>query len=210
MEADRISDLGYSLPELIGLSLLSIFALMFLFVGIGWFSSKKRYICPCPYSGLPLRSASDISYTSKTRVAKFLAEFPGYDNQLFKFYRSALSRETGRIFPNCVTWLGKIKVDWTFLQKRYPGYYVSWGSLSMEQQRMIREAHGSLEGFQTEFSSPTPSPKLVELQFIYAKPGPLYVDLDSKVLVGWQCVPNTNLEVLIVKKPLQSLSLPRY
>ena len=64
-----------------------------------------------------------------------------YDNSIFDFGKAAFCRETGRIFPNVVTWYGTIKVDWTFLNKRYPGNYVSWGSLSEYQQEMIRSAH---------------------------------------------------------------------
>lgn len=209
MDVGQVSK-EFSLAMLIGLSVLGIFALMFVFLWVGWFFTKKRYVCPCPYSGLPLRKATDISYTSMVKVAKFLTEFPGYDNQIFKFYWASLSRETGRIFPSSVTWYGKIKVDWNFLQKRLPGHYVSWGSLSLDQQRVIREVHGTLEGFQTEFSSPNPAPSHIEHQYAFTKPGPLYVDLETKILLGWQCVPHSNLEVLIVKKPLQSIALPQY
>ena len=33
------------------------------------------------------------------------------------------------------------------------------------------------------------------------RPGPLYVDIETKVLLGWKVVPGTDLEVLIVQKP---------
>jgi len=96
-----------------------------------------------------------------------------------------------------------VKVDWTFLQKRYPGIWVSWGSLNSDQQRAISDAHESLEGFQTEVSSPSPAPRAIEPEYAYTKPGPLYVDIQTKVLLGWKVVPGTELEVLIVQKPVR-------
>lgn len=126
-----------------------------------------------------------------------------YDNGLFDLSRAAICRTTGRIFPDSVTWHGSIRVDWNFLQKRYPGEYVSWGSLTQEQKTIIKEKHLSLEGFQTEFSSPKSSPRLIEPQYAYASPGPLYVDIRTGILLGWKCVPDTELEVLIVQKPFE-------
>lgn len=120
---------------------------------------------------------------------------------MFDFEKAALCRETGRIFPNAVSWLGIIKVDWTFLNKRYPGNYVSWGSLSDSQQEMIRSYHHSLEDFQTEISCKEPAPSKVDPESAASIPGPLYVDLDTKVLLGWKSVPLTDLEVLVVQKP---------
>jgi hypothetical protein len=92
-------------------------------------------------------------------------------------------------------------VDWNFLQKRYPGKYVSWGSLTEDQKKEVREQHVSLEGFQTEFSCPEPMPRAIEPKYAFIKPGPLYVDIDHKVLLGWKEVPGTEMEVLIVQKP---------
>ncbi len=80
---------------------------------------------------------------------------------------------------------------------------MSWGSFSNDQQRAIRDVHESLEGFQTDESSANPVPRLVERRYAYTIPGPLYVDLETKVLLGWKCVPETELEVLIVQKPIQ-------
>lgn len=164
---------------------------------------------PSPYTKLPLRNASDLSFDSKERVLRFLFEMHQYDNPLFDFEKAALCRETGRVFPNVVTWYGTIKMDWTFLKTRYPGNYVSWGSLSEYQQEMIRSAHHSLEDFQTEYSSREPAPSKIEPFYAMSSPGPLYVDLDSKILLGWKIVPLTDLEVLIVQKPRGIFELPK-
>jgi len=159
------------------------------------------------YSHLPMRRATDLSYYTAEKALRFLYNTHQYDNRIFSLKRAALCRETGRVFTDVVTWYDKIKLDWTFLQKRYPGSYVSWGSLSAEQQGIIRNAHDTLEGFQTDFSSPNPSPKAIEAKYALASPGPLYVDLNTKVLIGWKIVPDTDVEVLIVQKPKYIITL---
>ncbi len=163
----------------------------------------ERWEGESPYTKLPLRPATSLSYFAAERALIFMDSFHDYENRIFKLSKAAFCRETGRIFPDCVRWTGRIEVGWDFIVKRYPGQYVSWGSLSPAQQLVVRKAHASLLGFQTEHSSPTSSPKAVEPEYAFTIPGPLYVDFASKVLVGWQSVPETNLEVLIVQKPIR-------
>lgn len=179
--------------------LLVFFALCAAF-WIGWRYSQKGASLS-PYSGMPLRRGSDLSYYNIERVLRYIYTLQDYNNRIFLLRNSAFCRETGRIFPDCINWFDNINVDWTFLQKRYPGSFVSWGSLSKDQQDAVRDVHESLEGFQTEFSSKEPMPKAVEPEFAFLKPGPLYVDINSYVLLGWKIVPGTNLEVLIVQRP---------
>lgn len=193
---------------------VGMFALIILLVFAGlivWFIANillsKKGNPQSPYTGKPLRRGSDIPYTVAMKVLRFLYDMFEYDNRIFNIRRAAVCRETGRIFPNAVTWYGLIDVDWSFLQKRYPGKYVSWGSLSSEQQEIIAAAHDSLEGYQTAFSSPTPTPKGVEKKYAYIKPGPLYVDIETKVLLGWKCVPDTDMEVLVVQKPVNIMTI---
>lgn len=175
----------------------TFFAVLFW---IGW-RIAQRSQSVCPYTGLPLRRMTEISYFSAERVLGYLYDLHQYDNRIFKLKKAAFCRETGRVFQDCITIFDTIKLDWTFLQKRYRGNWISWGSLSKEQQDEIREFHESLDRFQTFESSPTPSPRAVEPQYAYTKPGPLYVDLDTKILLGWQVVPGTEFEVLVVQKP---------
>jgi len=157
----------------------------------------------CPYTGKPLRRGEDLPVSSRERVLKYLFDMHDYHNRLIDFKKAAFCRETGRIFSDAIISFGRISVDWSFLQKRFPGNFVSWGSLSLESKTALMEKHGSLKAFQTEFSSSRPSPKDVEEEYANEKPGPLYVDPDTGVLLGWQEVPETNLEVLIVQKPKQ-------
>jgi hypothetical protein len=186
-------------------ALFGILILVFIMVLCGlciygiWLEKQPSSLSP--YSRQPMRPGSDLSYYAAEKVLRFLYNLHQYDNRIFSLKRAAVCRETGRIFPNVVTWYNKIKIDWSFLQKRYPGNYVSWGSLTSEQQEIIRMAHDSLKGFQTDFSSPNPSPRAIEAKYALASPGPLYVDINTKVLLGWKEVPDTDLEILIVQKP---------
>lgn len=183
--------------------LLTVLILFTGFIYSIWLTRRKDSISP--YSRLPLRRASELSYDSMERVLRFLYNMHQYDNRIITFKNAAFCRETGRIFPNAITWYNKIEVDWTFLQKRHPGRYVSWGSLTEEQQEIVKSYHDTLEGFQTEFSSPIPQPSIIDAKYAFAQPGPLYVDVDTNVLLGWKVVPETDLEVLIVQNPVNTI-----
>lgn len=150
---------------------------------------------------MPLRRATDLSYYSVEKVLRYLYELREFDNRIFDLRKASFCRETQRIFQDSITWFDTISVDWNFLQKRYRGKFVSWGSLTPDQQNDIRERHESLEGFQIEKSSTNPMPKAVEPEFAFLKPGPLYVDIENDVLLGWKVVPGTEIEVLIVQRP---------
>lgn len=187
------------------LAVLAAFFLLFAAYIVAWWL-RRREVTLSPYTGMPLRRATSLSYYSMEKVLKFLYVMHQYDNRIFEIKKAALCRDTGRIFPDALTWYDVLKVDWSFIQKRYPGTYVSWGSLSEEQQNAIRALHDTLDGFQTAFSSQIPSPRLIEAKYAFEKPGPLYVDIETGVLVGWQCVPGTELEVLIVQKPIHIIT----
>lgn len=162
--------------------------------------NQKRPLSP--YTGKPLWRGEEVPLSSVTKIMKFLYyRERSYDNRVFPMKRALVCRDTGRIFPFAVSWWGEERVDWSFLQKRHPGIYISWGSLTEMQKHEIAELHGTLEGFQVEHSSKQPLPKMVEPEYAMRKPGPLYVDLETKVLLGWKCVPDTIFEVLVVQKP---------
>lgn len=130
-------------------------------------------------------------------------EHEDFYNRPFLFRKAAFSRETGRIYPDAIDWKGSIQVDWSFLLKRFPGNFVSWGSLSLEAQRLVREKHGTISGFQTECSSEKPAPRDAEKELMYLSPGPLYVDPKTGVLLGWKRVPETPFEILVVQRPIK-------
>lgn len=170
--------------------------------------SQKRALSP--YTGRPMWRGEYIPLSSVEKIMKFLYyQNRSYDNRVFPMKQALVCRDTGRIFPYTISWWGFHQLDWTFLNKRYPGIYVSWGSLTSEQQQEIKSAHKSLKGFQTEKSCPDPVPRKITPEYSFLKPGPLYVDLHTKVLIGWKCVPDTLFEVLIVQKPKPLESGPK-
>jgi hypothetical protein len=185
-----------------------ILLLMAIMLFNRWFS--RHDTCPSPYTATPLRRASTLSYSAMVKVLRYLADLRQYDNRIFLFRKASFCRETERIFQNSVTWYDAIRVDWNFLTDRYPGNWVSWGSLADGQKAEIYYAHDSLEGYQVEFSSRNPAPRQIEPEFVYMKPGPLYVDIDTKVLLGWKLIPDSDLEVLIVQKPRPKPIYPNF
>lgn len=198
--------LSTELTVLFALGIIVSFLLVFAIFWYGWWLTRRE-ASVSPYTGLPLRRATGLSFLYKEKTLRYLHDMHQYENRIFEFKKAAFCRETGRIFPNCVTWYDVIKLDWSFLQKRFPGEYVSWGSLTKEQQEALKAAHDPLTRFQTIYSSSQPSPRMIEAQYAYEKPGPLYVDIRTGTLVGWQIVPETDLEVLIVQKPLKIITV---
>jgi len=184
--------------------LFAVFLLTF-FVGLLFYAYidhlRKKTELKSPYTAAPLFSASLLPFESKKKIVRYLQRNGRFHNRPFLFSKAFVCRQTGRVFSDCANWLGIPHLNWSFIQKRCPGVFVSWGSLSEEQKSYIYSLHESLEGFQTVYSSRNPLPKNVGKEFVLQKPGPLYVDLGSGVLIGWQQIPETELEVLIVQKP---------
>lgn len=185
---------------LFGLVLFLVLAgLIFYFYHNFWRVDLKSGLSP--YTGMPVRPARELTYYTKDKIYAYLRGLAEYENRPFDFDQAALCRDTGRIFPDCATWLGGYSLDWSFLRKRYKGNFVSWGSLTEERKKEIKKMHDPLDGYQVLFSSKNPSPRHVEEDFALMKPGPLYVDPDTGVFLGWKIVPDTELEVMIVQKP---------
>jgi len=183
-----------------GSIILVVFLLLFAIFCFGvWLTRRPDSVSP--YTKKPLRRARDLNWAASEKVLRYLYEMHDYDNKIFDIKKASVCRETGRIFPDSLTWFDRIELDWTFLEKRFPGDYVSWGSLIPEQQKAILVMHGSLKGFQTENSCPNPSPRDIEPEYIGLKPGPLYVDVSTNIVLGWKCIPETSLEVMVVQKP---------
>jgi hypothetical protein len=182
-----------------------VFSLLFmaLFLALGWLLTKKPYIARSPYTGLPVRRADGLPYSTKKKVYVYLQEIHQYDNRPFTFKKALHCRETGRLFQDAIDWKGKAHLDWGFLQKRFAGTWISWGSLSDVLKEQVRNRHEDLEGFETLVSSKQPSPRAIEAKYSYNRPGPLYVDISTGILMGWKRVPDTELEVLVVQHPIR-------
>ncbi len=196
-----IETLGEGAIIILLASFLLVIGVMMFLLWIGWFSSKKRG-SQSPYSKQPMSLGVDIAPSIRRFVDEFMLSHPQPENEPFEFDTAAICQETGRIFPNAVFRGQFVRLGWDFLERRYPGRYVSWGSLDEQEQATLRMLHESLAGYQTEMSCPRALPSEVDSYYGLTKPGPLYVDRVKKVLLGWKEVPGTEFEVLIVQLPL--------
>jgi hypothetical protein len=200
VQAADIETLGKGAIALFIVAFLLVFAIMVALLWVGWWVTNRRG-SRCPYTKALMRPGEDLAFSAATRVQHFLSSMDDPANPAFELRYAAISQDTFRIYSDCVNIFGVVKLDWGFLKKHHPGHWVSWGSLSEEQQKTIKARHRTLEGFQTESSSLNPRPRDVELYFAALKPGPLYVDVSTATLLGWKIVPSTDLEVLVVQKP---------
>lgn len=188
------------------LSLIAIALMTFFFwLGYWWVNRRSSY---CPYVRQRLEPATLLSYEVVERAHEFMSHLNSEENPAFELKHASVCRETGRIFPDTVSPNGVIQVKWDFLQQRFPGRWVSWGSLNEAQQRRVRASHVTLRGYQTEASSPQASPRAIRLPYTLTKPGPLYVDLNNFNLMGWKQVPGTNFEILVVQTPKRRKQSP--
>ncbi len=197
----EIELLGREAIFLLFFSIGFIFLVFFSLLWFGWWSSHIGGSLS-PYTKKPMSLGVDVAASLQAFVDEFMLAHSQPENSPFDFKKAAICPVTGRIFPDSVMRNEIIKLDWAFLEKRYPGNYVSWGSLLPQHQAIIRLCHESLTGFQLDDSCPKPMPKDVDVFHANLKPGPLYVDLGTKVLLGWKEVPGTYYEVLIVQKPI--------
>lgn len=200
VQALDIEGLGRATIIMFVVSILIVFAIMIALLWVGWWVTSRRGSVS-PYSGQPMKFGEDLAFSAAERVNRFMNRFEDKENPAVDLRWAAICGETGRIFPSCVNRWGVVRLKWDFLRKRHPGNWVSWGSLDLVTQSDIARYHESMEGFQTQHNSPKRMPQDVDAYFANIKPGPLYVDIGTKMLMGWKCVPGTNLEVLIVQKP---------
>lgn len=182
-------------------SFFSILFVLFLLLQLNWKREFRRGDLSL-YSKQPMRLGLDVARSLAAHVNAFLVEQPSQsDNPPIDFDRAAYCPITGRIFPLSVTSGEQVVLSWDFIPKRIKGTFVSWGSLSEEERGVARLLHESLDGFQTEHSSLRPRPQDVEEEFALLSPGPLYIDRQTKIVVGWKTVPGTYFEVLVVQRP---------
>lgn len=195
-----IENIGSHVVVLLFSSLAAVLAVLIFLLWVGWRKEEIRGDT-CPYCKRPMRFGMDVAQSIVNMVNAFFVDLDPLDNPKIDFVRAAYCPETGRIFPNCVGQNDQISLSWDFLSNRCPGTYVSWGSLSEEERGILKLLHGSVEGFQTEVSSLQSRPQDGEEEFYSLAPGPLYVDRREKTLLGWQKVPGTRFEVLVLQRP---------
>lgn len=197
---DNLVQTGQSATVVTWLLLFAIALLIGAFFSFGWWLTN-RHGSRSPYTKTPLARASLLPFSSVQKVHAFLDQIHDADNPFLDLNRAVVCRETGRIFPEAINRFGVITVGWSFLRRRAPGEWISWGALRPEEQQAVFAAHGPLHGFQCKQSSAKPNPQAIDEASAWASPGPCYVDLASKRVMGWKRVPGTELEVLVVQKP---------
>lgn len=143
----------------------------------------------------------DLPFSIKRQIEEFVKSLPQPENKPFDMTKAAICRETGRIIRDCVVRGEIVRLGSRFLRDRYPGNWVSWGSLSEEKRGLIKLHHREIFGYQMEHSTKNRDPEQMEQYYAVMKPGPLYVDVTTNILLGWQIVPGTNFEVLVIKNP---------
>lgn len=180
---------------LVGVALI---LLLFLFLGFRREVVKGKR---CPYCGAILQFGSDVANSIQQHVNAYVHAFSEEDNPEIDFSKAAICPTSGYIFQECVVRNNRVTLDWSFLSKRLKGSFISWGALPEEEKGIFRLLHLSMEGYQTEKSSPTIQPDRVEEEYARLIPGPLYVDRNTKILMGWVRVPGTNFQVLIIRRP---------
>jgi len=85
---------------LLSVAIVATLAFLIFAFWFGWWMSG-RAMGVSPYTGVPLRRATDLSYYAAEQALLFLYNFQQYDNRIFKLSRAAYCRETGRIFTVC-------------------------------------------------------------------------------------------------------------
>jgi hypothetical protein len=195
----EIQSLGQQALGLLMLALIGLSAVLLGMYWFGWWATEKRGSLSI-YTKQPMMLGHDLPFSVRNRIQEFLGSLPQPDNAPFDCAKAAVCRETGRIFPDCV-YRGIVRLNWNFFNQRYPGKWVSWGSLDRRQKALVSLCHRSMDGYQVDCSCPNALPKDIFGDYIMAKPGPLYVDMGTKALLGWKIVPETYFEVPVVQFP---------
>jgi hypothetical protein len=193
--------LGQEAITLFFASIILVIMLLGGLLWLGWWVTRTRGSLS-PYTKQPMMLGVDMPHSMGRQVEEFMKSLAQPENEPFDYTKAAVCRQTGRIFPNAVKRGELIHLKWNFLDQRCKGSWVSWGSLTESQQGIIRLHHGPLDRYQTEKSCSRAAPQDIEPLYVMLRPGPLYVDVAKKILLGWQNVPGTNFEVLVVQKPI--------
>ncbi|SCA58719.1 Uncharacterized protein AB751O23_AL_00190 [Chlamydiales bacterium SCGC AB-751-O23] len=199
-DLSSFQQLGLSSMAIFWVIVLGISALIFLFSLTGWWIFNGR-IGKSPYLGGILLNGYEISFPAIEKMHQFFLKYHNADNPIFDLNKATVCKTTGRIFPDTLGFSGAKTTAWSFINKAHSGNYVSWGSLTnTEKNKFLNLLPDSIKDFQIEQSSEESNPEKASEFHQALKPGPLYVDLEQGVLVGWKCVPETVLEVLIVQQ----------
>jgi hypothetical protein len=190
VDDQQLTLVTHSSTSLFIFAMVGITALIALFFLAGWWIYNRDHQTT-PYGTGPLCRGTDLSFSALEQLHKFTLQ---EGQQPIQLEKASVCLQTGRVFPHTINRRKVIRTGWAFLPK---GEWIHWGALTDEEKTIIGETHSTLEGFQTLHAPTEPSPKRVPRAFTLVKPGPLYVNLSTKELIGWKCVPGTDLEILV-------------
>ncbi len=170
--------LGYSLLGLLAVGVLLLAAASFFY---WWIYQRKAR---SPFTGKKLLPATCILYPAAEKIALFMQA----EKQVpIDWEQATFCPDTRRIFPKSLNQLGAVALPSPYWRGVYDKpSLTAWLFLTDEQKDEMFQLHGAIKGFQLGHQK---------------RPGPLFVDLKSKTLVGWKQVPDTDIEVLIVHYP---------
>jgi hypothetical protein len=174
--------------EPVWLSVLGILGFCLVLAGVvvflHWCTHKKGQ--KSPFSGKPLDSGERILYPTVQKVISFMMSLPQPENAVIDCSKACFCRETGRIFPHAKNAFGEISLKPNYMKHYYQGALVPWYKLDVIEQ-------DELLSCQQDYA--------IFLQGGKLNSKALYADLRKKTLVGWCRVPETNMEIVVVKPP---------
>ena len=165
----------------------------FCLIALFWFGWRmtQRSHSVSPYTGIPLRRTTEISYYSAERILKYLYDLHQYDNRIFKSNRLLFAGKRGGFFKIASPGMMSSASIGISCRNGIPAT-MSPGEAYQETQDAIREAHASIW---MDFRQRNPPPLLSahdRTGICLYKTGPLYVDPETKVLLGWKKSPEPN------------------
>lgn len=175
--------------------------LLFSFWYVGWRLLWQGRKTKSPFSHYEyLMPAEQLHFTAMQYVHQFLQNHP-YSQMKVDLTSTLVCRKTGRIFSCDTKCRRTMKSAECYLMQHYSGVLVPWSTLNQEQKQNFVARHSCLKHFQLHPSGANTAFSYSDWTSADMKPGPLFVDLEAGVAVGWQCIPHTNLEIIIVQPP---------
>jgi hypothetical protein len=171
---------------------------LFLFFGGGWWIFFKKR-AKSPFSNTFLEPCEKVlSFAAIEKVFRFLNRIHDEYNERFDLKRATICLKTGRIFPNTINRFGIIKIPENYIIHYAKTPLILYASLDKKIKGFLYEKDKVLQGYQT-YTNLDSSKLEIEKSVELMKPGPLYLDPKTGFFLGWQIVPGTSLELLVVK-----------
>ena len=159
-------------------------ALILFFLGGWWLFNRTG--SKSPFTNGEMRKGIDVSYSAVQKIYAFISNFDPILNPRFDIKKAVICKQTGRIFPKSVNSFGVICIPKYYIKHYAKGSWLEWSELTQEQQLDYKHRGTHLlKGY---------------IMRKHNQPGLLYVNLEHRLLMGWQQVPGTDFELLIKNK----------